>query len=86
MTARTAGGAGAPAPAPRPRAIPGWAARVDKVGALIAALVAYAAFVQPFVTLRANRIAAGSELALGAVFPALHAYALDALWAAGALF
>ncbi|CAK0144138.1 ABC transporter permease [Burkholderia pseudomallei] len=86
MTPRTAGGAAAPAPAPRPRAMPAWAARVDKVGVLIAALVAYAAFVLPFVTLRANRIAAGAELAPAAVFPALHAYALDALWAAGALF
>lgn len=56
MTARTAGRVGAPALAPRPRAAPAWAARVDKVGVLIAALVAYAAFVQPFVTLRANRI------------------------------
>lgn len=86
MTPRTAGGAAAPAPAPRPRAMPAWAARVDKVGVLIAALVAYAAFALPFVTLRANRIAAGAELAPAAVFPALHAYALDALWAAGALF
>ncbi|MDS1028657.1 ABC transporter permease, partial [Burkholderia pseudomallei] len=49
MTPRTAGGAAAPAPAPRPRAMPAWAARVDKVGVLIAALVAYAAFVLPFV-------------------------------------
>ncbi|RIV56229.1 ABC transporter permease, partial [Burkholderia pseudomallei] len=39
--------------------MPAWAARVDKVGVLIAALVAYAAFALPFVTLRANRIAAG---------------------------
>ncbi|MET5020012.1 ABC transporter permease, partial [Burkholderia pseudomallei] len=45
-----------------------------------------AAYVLPFVTLRATRIAAGADLAPAAVCPALHASALDALWAAGALF
>ncbi|AOK29778.1 MULTISPECIES: ABC transporter permease [Burkholderia] len=86
MTNRTAGAGGLPAPAPAPDGARAPRIRIDKVGVLIAALVAIAAFAEPFVTWRANRIVAGKALALGAVFPAPAGYALAALWAAGAAF
>lgn len=60
--------------------------RVDKVGCLVALLVAVALAVQPFVTFRANRIVAGHELRLGDVFTAWQAGALYALAVASAGF
>ena len=60
--------------------------RIDKVGALIAALALLALVFEPFVTFRANRIVSGKGLGLTDIFTAGQAWAFLAVLATGVLF
>lgn len=67
--------------------VPGTESRslpVDKLGAVVAALAAYGAFVAPFATFRANRIVQGEARAILEALPPLLGYGLIAFVIGGA--
>ncbi|MCA0059235.1 ABC transporter permease, partial [Mesorhizobium sp. B261B1A] len=59
--------------------------RFDKLGVVIAAIAAYAAFVAPFATFRANRIVPGQARSIVEALPAMAGPLLLAIVVAAAL-